>query len=268
MRVFIIIVNYNGDPYILECLKSLYKSDISNFKVDILIVDNKSSDNSIEKIKTQFPKVKIVKNQKNLGFAAACNRGIKISLQSKAQFIFLLNPDTVVEKKLVKPLIETAKKENKIGIISPLLKDKYRDKDVYTTGLEFNKIIGKTSHKHYKDRPKNIIYEDLVSGCAMFIKTEVFNKIGFFDERFFMYFEDSDFCLRAKAAGFKIVLEPQVVVNHEISKSTGKKSKSKAKNLIKSNLIFILKHTTWYFWPLSFIYLLALFFKLCLSFIS
>src|SRR4030042_4381065 len=106
MKIKIIIVNYNGYPYILECLKSLKDSKTIDLK-SIIIVDNASLDNSLQLIKQMKLGLEIIKNNKNLGFAKACNIGIKEALQEKPDFILLLNPDVQVDKRFLKPLVTT-----------------------------------------------------------------------------------------------------------------------------------------------------------------
>lgn len=253
-KVFIIIVNYNSGPYIIDCLKSLKISRYKDIKISEVIIDNFSIDNSLELIKQQFPKIKIINNKNNLGFAKAVNQGIKNALQNKADYVFLLNPDTLAEKNLLVPLITLIKSDKKIGIVGPILKDEFKAGSVYSLGLKFNKFLGRTEHIHVKARPFHIKDEEIVSGCAMLIKKEVFKRIGFFDERFFLYFEDSDFCLRAKKAGFKIYVEPKAVVIHKQNSAKKPSQGIKRKYLVQSNSLFIKKHVAKIFWPLAWSY--------------
>jgi len=256
-KVFIVIVNYNSGSYIIDCLKSLEISRYKDIKISEVIIDNSSVDNSLQLIKQQFSKIKIINNKNNLGFAKAVNQGIKNALQNKADYVFLLNPDTLAEKNLLKPLIQLIKSDKKIGIVVPALKDEVKAGSVYSLGLKFNKFLGRTEHIHLHVNPRSLHHqeEELVSGCAMLIKKEVFKKIGLFDERFFMYFEDSDFCLRTRKAGFKIYVEPKAVVIHKQNLDKKPNKEIKKKYLVQSNSLFIKKHVAKIFWPFGWGYL-------------
>jgi GT2 family glycosyltransferase len=176
---------------------------------------------------------------KNLGFAAAVNIGIKKALAGGADKILLVNPD-----------IKIKKIDFKNGdVVAPVLKFKRDGEWVYDHGGRVNWLIGRTTHI---ESPGEI---DYVSGACMMIDKKVFAKIGFFDERFFMYFEDVDFCLRAKQAGFKISISNTTVI-HNLTKDP-----TRIDYAIISNKKFILK---WIPLPnkiLGLLYLLALFLK-------
>ncbi|PIS09589.1 hypothetical protein COT75_00065 [Candidatus Beckwithbacteria bacterium CG10_big_fil_rev_8_21_14_0_10_34_10] len=265
MKLAIIIVNFNSYPYILDCLLSLKKADKRGVKCKIILVDNNSKDESVKAISKNFPQVDIIKNRKNLGFAKANNVAIKKALKEKFDYIFLLNPDTKVEENFLEPLIQLIKSNRKIGIVSPALKEKRNGKTIYTLGAKFNRVLGKTEHLYLKENSINSLKpqeEELVSGCAMLVKTSVFKKIGLFDEKFFLYFEDTDFCLRAFKIGFKIYSVPQSVVFHQPSTSLGEISFKKAWHIFISNAFFTIKWVKPYFWPLSFTFQLPLFIKM------
>ena len=265
-KTAIIILNYNGFPYILDCLKSLslHHCFIAPL-LQIIVVDNSSTDRSVEKIKKKFPKIKIIQNQTNLGFAGGNNVAIKYALKNNFDNIMLLNPDTIVEKNFLKPLLQLIKSNKEIGIVSPILKGKEGNKTIFALGAELNPILGRTKHLHVKRAPLSAVKQELISGCAMMIRKEVFEKIGLFDERFFLYFEDSDFCLRARKAGFKIYVEPKSVVLHKCSSSLGGFSLKKIKYVLWSNFLFDLKWVKPYFWPLAFSYLMVLAIKMIID---
>lgn len=186
---------------------------------------------------------------KNLGFAAAVNIGIKKALAKGADKILLVNPDIKIKK------IDFKKGD----VVAPVLKFKRDGEWVYDYGGKVNWLIGRTTHIESSTSlnlrgVKNI---DYVSGACMLIDKKVFEKIGYFDERFFMYFEDNDFCLRAKAAGFKIAVDPTVIVNHDLTKS-----EQKINYALKSNLKFINKWVPWYSKPSAYLYYLLLCLKI------
>lgn len=256
-RVDFVILNFNRAKETIACLRSIKKIKIQDCNLKILLIDNGSTDNSVKIIQKEFPKLPIIKNQKNPGFAAGVNMGIKKVLKEKTDYVFLLNNDTLINQRALVYLIKVIGEGLKIGIVSPTLKFKKQGKIFYDFGGEINWFLGRTSHQElttqeFKKIRREKIFPEYVSGCAMLIRKEVFDKIGFFDEDFFLYFEDVDFCLRAKAAGFKIVLVPKAIIFHKLSKSLDEKLKKKFN--FKSNLIFIKKHIPFYIKPVAYLY--------------
>jgi GT2 family glycosyltransferase len=257
-----IILNFNGGEDILACLKSLQLiKQPEKWCVEYLLVDNCSTDNSLQLIKQAFPKIKIIKNNKNLGFAGGNNVGISYALNQGADAVLLLNQDTTVEKGFLGPLIK-----NSADIVSPVIKFKRKGKGIYDFGGKVNWWIGRTKHKEKLEfRIKNLELDkiDYVSGCCMFIRRPVFEKIGLLDERYFLYFEDADFCLRAKKAGFKIAVEPKSLIFHKLTEGRGKPLKQRL-NLLKSNLIFINRYISFWKKPIAWVYWWMLMLKVLL----
>lgn len=251
-KAFVVILNFNGGDKIIKCLNSL-KSE----KCSVIVVDNNSKDSSVQLIKEQFPKVKIILNQENLGFAAGNNKGIKYALKRGAEIVLLLNQDAVIGKGSLKILIE-----NGAGIVAPVIKFKRKKRWVYDYGGKIDWRIGRPNHLE-KDKliKKMNFLPDYVSGCAMLIRKSVFDKIGLLDEKFFLYFEDADYCLKAKKAGFGIAVEPKAGVRHNLVEKEKKPLKQHL-ILLKSNLIFINRYLSGSKKPFAYLYLLFLFFKI------
>ena len=250
-RLDIIILNFNGGKDILSCLSSLQLIKVPRgWRVRLLVIDNGSTDGSvrkIQKLKIKKQKLKIIKNHKNLGFAAGINVGIRRAINQDADVVLLLNQDTTVAKNFLKPLME-----NQADITAPVIKFKRAGEWVYDLGGKVNLSLGRTHHLE-SDKIEDLGKVDYVSGCAMLIKRPVFEKIGLLDKRFFLYFEDVDFCLRAKKAGFKIAVEPKSVVLHKLIE--GKKKPFKQQfHLLKSNLIFIKHHVPFWKKPVAVLY--------------
>jgi len=267
-NIYVIILNYNGGKDTIDCIRSIQKSTrqpadkIQNWK--ILIIDNKSQDDSLIQLKKTFPKIEIIENKINKGFAGGVNTGIKEALKRGAEYILLLNNDTVAENDFVTPLITYLENNESIGIVSPVIKYKKNGKLLYDLGGKVNWGIGRTKHleiQSFKDaktqREEKI---DYVSGCCMMVRREVFEKIGLFDERFFLYFEDVDFCLRARKAGFGISVVKDSIINHKLSGSFGNDGMWKFRENIKSNWKFIDKYLGWRK-IFGFVYIFLLVFK-------
>lgn len=220
-KVTVIILNYKTKQLTLKCINSVKKSIYQD--INIIVVDNDSKDN-LEQDISDISGVLFIQTGNNLGYTGGNNVGIKKALSLGANYIFILNADTILEKNTINNLIKIMDSDKKIGIIGPkiLFSDK---KTIWFAGGIFDKknILGshrgvdQTDHGQFDDTRE----PDYVSGAAIFIKKEVFDEIGLFDERYFLYYEDSDFCYRAKKSGFKIIYAPGAIVYHENAKSTG-----------------------------------------------
>lgn len=215
-RIFIIILNWNQKEDALECLSSVTKIDYTNYKV--ILVDNGSIDGSQEAIKNNYPEVVLIENKENLGYANGNNVGIKHALKKGADYIFILNNDTVVDSKTPSLLVDAAEEEKNIGIVGPKIYYCKEPNRIQSVGgildRNFNPL-----HRGFKEIDKDQFEDtkevDFVSGSAMLIKREVFDKIGFFDSQFFMYWEETDFCYRARKQGFRIVVVPKAKIWHK-----------------------------------------------------
>ncbi|MCL4397575.1 glycosyltransferase family 2 protein [Patescibacteria group bacterium] len=183
----------------------------------------------------------------NIGFAGGVNKGIKVALKRGAERVLLVNPDVKISADLERIDADS-------DIVSPVLRFRRKGKWVYDMGGKVNWVLGRTTHTEVGDMgevrglKKNIEY---VSGACMVVKKGVFEKIGFFDERFFLYFEDADFCLRAKAAGLKVAVDPNIIVEHNISEHRFTRDQFKIRQNLKSNFLFIRKWVAPIFWPLA-----------------
>lgn len=231
LKVFVVILTFNNEKTIPALLNSLFPVQ-PGFKV--IVVDNNSSDETVSKVK-KFLSAKLIISRENLGFSAGNNVGIKYALQSGADVIFLLNPDTVVSKnffinfnKNTKHLLENPS----IGIIGPKIYD--GSGKVWSLG-------GMLDKKRYSSiLEKRLSSEvDYVSATAVFIKKEVFKKIGKFKDDYFLYYEDVDFCQRAKIAGFKLVVDPEISIVHHASSSVGKNSPIMQYYMARNHMLFV-----------------------------
>ncbi len=244
-KVFIVILNWNGGKDTLECLDSLLHCYITvkQNRIEIVVVDNGSTDGSVEELKNKNTEINnkfaIIENKKNLGFAEGNNVGIKYALENGADYIFLLNNDTLANQNLVDKLLEAMENDKSIGIAGPKIyfapgyefhKDRYKNEDKgkvlwYAGGIiDWKNIYA--SHKGVDEvdhgQHDELSETDFVTGCAMMLKREVFERIGLFDKRYFLYWEDNDFCQRAKRAGFKVVYVPQASMWHKNASSSDK----------------------------------------------
>ena len=239
-KVATVILHYNGAKNTLECLESLEKVNLSKeTNLEIVVVDNASK----EKLKTQNSKLKnkeveVIRNEENLGYAEGNNIGIRYALKNGADYILVLNNDTIVDKSLIKELLNAIKRDKNIGIVAPKIyfakgfefhKDRYKKEELghvlwYAGGeIDYKNVIGhhigvdEVDYGQY-DKAEETYF---ASGCCMFIKKEVFDKVGFFDKKYFLYYEDADLSERVKKAGYKITYKPSAVLWHKNAGSAG-----------------------------------------------
>ena len=210
MTIYILILHYGDSDITDSCLRSVVKMYKKHFDVKILVIDN-DPDNRYQ---PYLRHVDILQNDTNLGFAAGMNKGIRKALNNKStDYIMLLNNDTILPKDFLRLLLKTGK-----DIAAPVVKFKSKKgKWVYDYGGKVNWLTGRTKHLESNRYPTNEFKNqtvDYVSGCCLMVKREVFDKIGLLDERFFFYFEDVDFCLRAKKAAFVIKVADDTTFFH------------------------------------------------------
>lgn len=212
--ISIIIVNYNGKKWLKKCLDSLFYQTYKNF--EIIFVDNASSDESVEFVKQYYPEVKIIINKENLGFAGGNNVGYE---NSKGEYILLLNNDTVVTKDFLKILVGYLDGNKDVGIVQPKIYLTRGEKLLDSTGSFLTQTgflqhsgLFETDHGQY-DEIREIFS---AKGACMLIKKELIEKIGFLDENYFAYFEETDLCWRTWLAGYKTVFLPKAVIYHDM----------------------------------------------------
>jgi len=223
-KVYIIILNWNGLKDTIECLESVYKLDYPDFEV--VLVDNFSTDNSIEIIKNNFVRVKILQNNKNLGFAGGNNVGIQYALKNNADYVWILNNDTVVESQSLRKIVETAESNDAIGLVSPAIFDYWDRESVQFVGcrIDFNRYsftpVNDQSELSEDCKTCNL----LLYGTAVLVKIKVVDTIGLFSEKYFAYVEDCDFSVRALRANFVTAIRMDAIIFHKGVQSSGKYS--------------------------------------------
>lgn len=250
-KVFVIILNYNGKEIINKCLSSVFKIDYPSFEV--VLVDNNSIDGSFEMAKSNFSKATFIKNEENLGFSAGNNIGIRYALERMADYTLILNNDTEVDKDFLGKLVAVAEKDEKIGLLSPVIFDG-QTKQVWFSGGIIKWLRMRTQHLN-EVKTEEYYKSDFITGCAMLVRAKVFKEIGLFDEDYFLYWEDADLSFRAKKAGFKnVVVSSSWVYHYETSE---RHKQMKAYWLVISGLIFFKKHTSLWLKPWISLYLVV-----------
>lgn len=213
--VSIVILSYKTKNLLKDCLDSLFNI-LKGVDYEVIVVDNSSKDGSVEMVKKTFPKVRVLENGSNVGFSKGNNIGAK---NAKGDYLLFLNSDTQVLDNGIKEMVGYLDKNEEAGIIGGLLVDN-KGKPARSYGKFYNLFnvflmllfgerqeLGRVSHK-------NLASVDWVSGGFMMVRASLFNKLDGFDEDFFMYIEDVEFCLRAKKMGFKVYFSPDAKVRH------------------------------------------------------
>ena len=226
MKVSVIIVSYNVSSYLEKCIESIYCS-ISIDDLEIIVIDNNSTDNSVDIVRNKFPECTLIENEENLGFAKAVNIGISAS---KSDYICLLNPDTLVKKntffelyRFLSVSANTAITGAKILNPDGSFQASSRRNFPTIPGLAFkyiglsklfpmSRIFGYYNHTFIDSDQGH--KTDSVSGACMMFKRKLVDIIGNLDERFFMYFEDTDYCLRASSVGYDVFFNPKAQIIH------------------------------------------------------
>lgn len=227
----IIIVNWNTCGLLRNCLQSLH--DDGALDAEIIVVDNNSTDNSVAMLRQEFPKVRIIANQNNAGFAQANNQGIN---SSSSNYLLLLNSDTVVPPGTISKLLDFMGNAPQTGAISPRLVRLDSTPQPFAYGNDptpgyllrraFTALLFKKSiHNWAIDNPIEV---DWVSGACMLVRRKAIDQAGMLDEQMFMYFEDNEWCLRMRKMGWKIVYYPEVSITHIGGQSLKQNSKAQS----------------------------------------
>lgn len=215
--VSIILLNYNGEKYISQCVKSVLKSDYNNF--ELIIMDNNSSDNSMEIIKREYDdnRIRIIKSDKNLGFAGGNNRGAEYA---KGEYFIFLNIDTIVDPRWISEIVSVMELDNTIGAAQPKLLS-LDDKTIFDSAGDYLDFFGNSFRRggdwQEKDNGQYDTIHEIFSarGAAMITRKYIVEKIGLFDSDYFLDYEDIDFCWRLHLFGLRIVFVPTSIVYHK-----------------------------------------------------
>ena len=218
-KVFIIILNWNGKEDTLACLNSSQQS--TYFNQEIVVVDNGSSDDSVEQIKLFYPSVTLLETGQNLGYAEGNNVGIRYALEHHADYILLLNNDTTVARDLLDQLVSAAQQNPDAGVFGATLLYMDKPDTIWFAGAQWNtqKLTFDYPYQDQKLPDRLNTATDYACGAALFFRGEVARSIGLLDARFFLVWEESDWCLRATRAGYGCKLVPSAYVWHKVGAS-------------------------------------------------
>lgn len=228
-KITVVTLNWNAYEETKRCLASLQGSDYPSF--DILVVDNGSRDQSADRIQEAFPAIQVIRNEENLGFSAGNNVGIKAALADGADYVFLINNDAELDSKTLSELVHAALADPSIGILGALVYKRDQPGVIEHAGGRLNLALGyngKARGFGQVDRGQFKAMEQVewVSGCALMVSRSFVASVGLLDPDYFCYCEDVDWCLRARIAGFKVIIVPSAKVWHKGASSSGSKGSS------------------------------------------
>lgn len=221
-QIAVVILTWNNVDYTLTCLRSLAMQRTPH---TVYVVDNGSTDTTVADVAAQFPSVHVIANPTNLGFAAGNNVGLVAAFADGADAALVLNNDTTLDPDALTHLVATAKAHPEAGFLSPVILFAQPPHRVWFAGARVNRWTGRSRHTQYNAPSASVIPTvreiERATGCAMLVTRACYRQIGGFDTALFMYAEDTEYSLRARAHGFTILLVPQSVVYHHVSVSVG-----------------------------------------------
>jgi GT2 family glycosyltransferase len=251
-KVSIILVNWNGKKDTLACLESLSHLNYPDYS--IIVVDNNSRDGSVTAIQDSFPQVTLLEMNENLGFVGGNNRGMTHAFKQGATYVLLLNNDTEVAPDFLDFMVAALTDIPNAGVAGPLIYYFTPPTVVWSAGGKIDWQRGATTmisineddNGQFGRSPYPV---DFVTGCALLIKRQVIEEIGPLDSRFFAYYEETEWCVRAARAGFKILTVPQAKVWHKISPEQREASPIVHYYMTRNRLLFLeLTHASWWAW--------------------
>ena len=256
IEVSIITINYNG----LEDTCALIESIPFNEEMEVIVVDNASNDQEADIIAQLYPQVKVIKNERNLGFAGGNNIGI---LSAQGKYLFLVNNDTVFQNYNIQTLIDRMKSSSEIGIVCPKIRFFWGNHTIQFTGYTaLSKVtvrnhaigFGEDDHGQY-DTAHPTPY---AHGAAMLIRRDAIDKVGLMPECYFLYYEELDWSLMFTRAGYQIWYEPACTIYHKESQSTGQDSPLRTYYLTRNRLLLVRRNPQEFYKTLAYIYLIGI----------
>lgn len=226
--VAIIILNWNAYCDTFECLKSIELLTYNYFRV--FLVDNASQDGSFDRLKQDYKNGKFnipitfIQSGENLGFAGGNNIAIKEAYEQGYRYFWMLNNDTVIDPNALTPLVEILEKDKQVGIVGSKIYY-YGTNKIWFAGGKINTWTGKVKHLGFEDidsgQNDKIKEVDYITGCSLCFKKEIIEQIGYMNEDYFLYYEETEWNIRAKNKKWKIMYIPDSIVYHKVSTSSG-----------------------------------------------
>lgn len=246
MIVTSIVLNWNRRDDTLACLASMAGQSVGQTSAPIdhrlLLIDNGSTDGSVDAIRAAFPDVELIALPENRGYAAGVNLGVRRALAAGADWTILLNNDTVAAPDLLARLLAAAE-DPAVGLLAPTVTYFDAPETVWPSAGRRRRLTLAASDTTANPPSPDPYSVDWATGCCLLVRRAVWETVGLLDERFKVYYEDHDFCLRARAAGWRILHVPRAAIRHRVAQSTGTGSPEQMYLLARSSVPYFLIHT-------------------------
>jgi GT2 family glycosyltransferase len=241
-RVAIIVLCYNGIADTLACLASLAQLDYPPERLEVVVLDNASRDDTPAQVRAAFPAVTVIANGANLGFAAGNNVGLRYALEHGFDYAMLLNNDTELAPDCLTQLVAEAETDPQIGVVGPLIYYHAAPTRIWSAGgtIDWRRgicsMVGEVEDAGQFSAPRDA---DFVTGCAMLIRRAALERAGLLDERFFMYFEETEWCVRVARAGYRVRFTPWAKLWHKIPLDARYDKEYLAYYMTRNRLLFL-----------------------------
>ncbi len=217
--VAVVIVAWNNYADTHECLESILAQ--KQVETSVFLVDNGSKTEPLVNLVMEYPGINYIHSETNLGFAAGTNLGLREALKTGAEYILIVNNDTRADESMVNELLMAAESEH-VGLTAPLIYYYDAPDKIWSSGGRINELLLMPLDSHNRLNPVSVpTKRTFLSGCCYLLKKEMLTQVGLFDERFFLYFEDLDFCMRVKDSNWKMTVVPTAKLLHKVSMSSG-----------------------------------------------
>jgi GT2 family glycosyltransferase len=245
-RLTVVILNWNGLADTRACLASLERCETpGGWHVELMVVDNASGDGSVEALRREFPSADVLPLDANYRYAGGNNRGIARALERGADAILLLNNDTEADPGLLARLVEVMEREH--AAVAPLIHFAAPPDLIWYAGAECVPALGFAAHRGLRKRDRGqyrkVEETGYLTGCCLLAPRAAWLEVGGLDESYYIYAEDSDWSLRARAKGWKLLFVPQAKLAHKVSASSGAASPWKIYQRLRANFTLFSRHT-------------------------
>lgn len=246
MNVAVVVLNHNGNDDTLECLRSLEKAAYRPRR--LIVVDNASDPPLRPRLEASGIDARLLESGVNLGFTGGGNLGMRAALDGGAEAVLLLNNDTVVDPGFLEPLVGALRGDARLGIVAPKIYFHGRDRVIWAQGARIGPWTGRSPHigVYEKDRGQHdgVREVDRVTGCAMLVRREFIERVGLLDDRFFVYGEEIDWCLRGRRAGYRMAVVKDSVIWHKGHRTSGRRGRPFiAYFQTRNHLLMLRKHS-------------------------
>ncbi len=244
-KIAVIIVDYNSEALLRRCMASL--AALGREDLVFIVVDNGGSLEA-ERLQADFPGVTVLRPGKNTGFAGGCNLGLRVALDADAAWCLLLNPDTRAEMDFIAPLLEAFEDDSRLGMACPTILNDSEAREFWFAGGEIDWWRGRPisiTDARLRDRG-GVQTVPWLTGCAMMLRPGAVRQVGLMDDRYFLYFEDTDYSRAFIGAGWRAAYVPRAEVLHKPSSTTGYQSKGYVYYFARNRILFMRRRGRWH----------------------